>query len=868
VAASDRIVAFRNRRVTGVGGPLPTGLDDRRAHEPPARPEDGMLRACFEQSPVPQAVLSLDYRLELVNAAYADLLGYDVDALIGRSAASVLHPDNGDRGDEHFRAVATGRESSNSYERVFQSATGQPVPVLVTASAVTDEHGLRCAVLCRIEDLRAVRGAQQELRRRDALARSLSQRAAGTAMVVAADGTVLYVLPTARRLLGARVPELGQRIDWSMLVAADREPARAACQRSASEPAAPITLRVRTIHGEPAPRRLEMIISNFLSDPDIAGLVINIHDVTEWAQTENALRASEQRYRLIAQTASDGIWASAADGTTLFANPRLAEILGLPLAAIYDGSVKDIIPPDVVAEVMRHFLHRHARGPEEYEVNYPHPDGGQRVIRLAATPMIDDAAQWVGSLAMISDVTEAREAEAVLRRRAIYDELTGLPNRALLEDRTAQALAEHRRRPGRRDVELLLIGIDDFKRVNEYLSHQAGDLAIAEVARRLNDCVASDDTLARVGGDEFAVLRQLKEPHTGSELVHRLLDAVSAPLVIDGGVLHLTASIGIADATSASDAATMLGNANAAMREAKTLGRGHACTFQRGRMRPARRRLDLTNELRDAISEDRLDLHYQPIIDLSTGRLRGVEALARWHDDVKGWLDPDEFVSIAEEAGLAPALDRWVIERACADAEELRRTGCLPAGAYVAVNISAANLVSAGIDDAISAATARHHVDAASLKVEITETALMTDAQHAVELLERLRDMGVGVAIDDFGTGYSSLSYLQRLPVDTLKIDRSFISGVTERAADRAIMTSIIDLARAVNVETVAEGIESAAQLECLQQLGCHSGQGWLWSTALTRADLVVLLQASGAKFEVRSQSGVSPLTREVFPSG
>ncbi|MDT4932879.1 MAG: hypothetical protein QOK11_771 [Pseudonocardiales bacterium] len=220
------------------------------------------------------------------------------------------------------------------------------------------------------------------------------------------------------------------------------------------------------------------------------------------------------------------------------------------------------------------------------------------------------------------------------------------------------------------------------------------------------------------------------------------------------------------------------------------------------------------------------------------------------------------------EAGLAPALDRWVIERACADAHELRRTGCLPAGAYVAVNISAANLASAGIDDAISAATTCYHVDPSSMKVEITETALMTDAQHAVELLERLRDMGVGVAIDDFGTGYSSLAYLQRLPVDALKIDRSFVNGVTERAADRAIMTSIIDLARAVNIETVAEGIESAAQLDCLQQLGCQSGQGWLWSKALTRTDLAALLQASGAQFDVRSRSVVSPLTREIFPAG
>ncbi|MDQ1730917.1 MAG: hypothetical protein QOK10_1076, partial [Pseudonocardiales bacterium] len=790
----------------------------------------------IEQSPLPSTLLALDLTFVKVNEAWARLLGRRKEDFAGLQVQACLHPENGSSGHTELTSLANGSATEVTYERVLKSVDGSAVPVLIMAWMVTDSAGSNQRIAAVIYDLRDLKRAEQAALRRERMAAAVGERAAGTAIVLSAEGDVRYVSATAERLFDGRPPELGQRCDWLFLHPDDRARAAATFGAGLSDPFRVAVETVRTAN-EDEPRWLEQIVSNYLADPDIGGLVINFHEVTKRVRAEEARRVSEERYRLIAETTLEGIWASSADGTTLYANRRLAEIIGVPLETIYDGSVRELFPVEFVTELMRRFRKRHDRGREQYEVAFPRPDGEERVVTISATPLIDESAKWLGSLAMFSDVTAARAAEAELRRRSLYDQLTELPNRGLVQDRMTEALKK-RRRSSRYKVELLAIGMDNFKRVNSYLSHRVGDDVLRELACRIKGCLDPEDTLARIAGDEFAVLRQGQHEESIEQVAEAVHRALQEPVVVNGTSLAFTASIGVA-AAPAADAATLLSNANAAMQEAKARGHGRTAVFERGRVRLARRRLELSNDLRKAIEDGELDLHYQPIIALCTDRLIGMEALARWRHPAKGWIAPDEFVGIAEEMGLAPALDRYVIDRACRDAATMIEQALLPADGYVAVNVSAANLSTVRLDDAIIEATCCYGITPSLLRVEITETALMDDAEDAIKLLTRLHDMGTTIAIDDFGTGYSSLAYLQRLPVDGLKIDRSFVTKLgANESADSAIVASIVGLAEAVKITTVAEGIETAEQRACLEGLGVQAGQGWLWSKAMPLHEL------------------------------
>jgi EAL domain-containing protein (putative c-di-GMP-specific phosphodiesterase class I) len=303
------------------------------------------------------------------------------------------------------------------------------------------------------------------------------------------------------------------------------------------------------------------------------------------------------------------------------------------------------------------------------------------------------------------------------------------------------------------------------------------------------------------------------------------------------------------------DADTLVRNANTAMYDAKAQGRARRSVFNVSQVRPWTERLELSNELHEALTQDALEVHYQPMIELATGFLVGVEALVRWWHPIRQWVPPSLFVPLAEERGLAPALDQWVLERACRDMATLRRSGALPVHAKVSVNISTHSVGNRDLPDRIrqSAANAKLPVDV--LELEVTETGLMADPPRARRALQALRELGIGIALDDFGTGYSSLIHLRQWPVSTIKIDRAFVEHITTRSDDLAIAASIVDLGRAVGRRTIAEGIETREQLAMLHRLGCNAGQGFLWSPALTRDDLAKLLTDHSQGFEPASAS-------------
>jgi diguanylate cyclase (GGDEF)-like protein len=433
---------------------------------------------------------------------------------------------------------------------------------------------------------------------------------------------------------------------------------------------------------------------------------------------------------------------------------------------------------------------------------------------------------------------ERRDAE--LAFLATHDSLTGLPNRTLILDRTEQMLARSRRE--RSPAAALFIDLDNFKDINDTLGHTIGDELLQAVAARLGGATRESDALGRLGGDEFVVVSEELSLAAGPELVaERLLDALSHPFIIGPEKTRVTvrASIGIAMAEETS-AEELLRHADIAMYRAKWEGRNCYAVFETGMQETMRSRLELEMDLREALAEDQFFLVYQPTIDLSSMRPSGVEALLRWRHPERGVLRPDGFLPLLEETGLIVEVGKWVLEEACVQGAAWRRGGH---AITMAVNVSARQLDTDQITAEIEAALAMSGLEPEALAIEVTETTLMRDAEATARRLEEIKRLGVRIAIDDFGTGYSSLGHLQRFPVDALKIDRSFIAGLRDNREGETLVHSLVQLGKALSIETFAEGIEQLSELSLLQREACDSGQGFLFAQPLEASETEAFLR-------------------------
>ncbi|WP_068090563.1 putative bifunctional diguanylate cyclase/phosphodiesterase [Novosphingobium rosa] len=454
----------------------------------------------------------------------------------------------------------------------------------------------------------------------------------------------------------------------------------------------------------------------------------------------------------------------------------------------------------------------------------------ERWWSISGRPITNAAGACQGWRGFVADITEARRAEARVTWLAHYDALTGLANRALLQANLERVLAGRRERER---VSLLYIDLDLFKEINDGLGHSAGDAVLIETARRLEHAVRPRDLVARLGGDEFVVLADGADAGAAQMIAQRILTAVAQPIDLDGQIAHVGASIGIAtapgDALSAGD---LLRAADVAMYHAKAAGRRGFAVFDPEMQTRVRERRELELDLRAAIRLGQLELHYQPLLDLSDGRTVGHEALLRWQHPARGLISPDDFIPIAEETGLIVDIGQWVIREALSEAARW------PEHMTIAVNLSPAQLRDKALLPTIVQALAHSGVASQRLELEITETMLLQDTQDVLALLHQLRALGVRIALDDFGTGYSSLNYLRSFPFDKIKIDRCFIAELTAREDCQAIVRSVLSMASDLNMVTTAEGVEALEQLEALRAGGCDQAQGYLFSKALPAAEL------------------------------
>ena len=438
--------------------------------------------------------------------------------------------------------------------------------------------------------------------------------------------------------------------------------------------------------------------------------------------------------------------------------------------------------------------------------------------------------------AMVADLTYGPRFRQQLRAAALQDGPRQQPDRPQLLDRLTCALTR-----AERSTAVLIVDLDHFSMVNASHGHDVGDQLLAGVGARLRAAVSPHQTVVRCGDDEFAVVCEDADVHQARALAGCLLDAVAEPFLVDDATVHLTASIGVAVAPAepAVSAMDLLRHADTAVHAGKSAGRRRVHVFEQALGEDVGHRYALATDLRAALAGEAFHLEYQPIVDLRSGAVVGLEALARWTHPERGPVSPGSFVTVAELSGLAPEFDRWVIQRALQDMARLRRAGVVPEDAYVAVNLSAASLTDASVLDHLVGWAEESGLPATQLVLEITETAIMQNTDRAVELLRDLREHGVRVAMDDFGTGYSSLAYLRDLPISALKIDRSFVAGITEQRDALAIVAWIVDLARAVGVAVVAEGVETEEQVALLRGLGCVTAQGWVWGPAVPLTSLL-----------------------------
>lgn len=441
---------------------------------------------------------------------------------------------------------------------------------------------------------------------------------------------------------------------------------------------------------------------------------------------------------------------------------------------------------------------------------------------------------------LISEISERRRAEQQVETLSFYDNLTGLPNLDLLRDRTSKALSTLSR--DAQQVALLYMDIDGFKDVNDSLGHACGDTLIRELGSRLQGLLRSSDTLCRATGDEFVILMpDVENAESVGLLAERILNGLQRPFLLHGHLQTISLSLGAAVAPhDGQDCETLLRNAETAMYQAKQDGRQTWRFFDSTMNQQALARLQLLNDLRQAIAQHQLQLYYQPQIDLASGRLSGVEALVRWQHPVRGMISPAEFIPAAEESRLIIPLGEWVLRQACAQAASWQRQGlALP---QVAVNISAIQLQHGHLEESVLQALADSHLPASLLELEITESSLVDKTEQVIDSLKRLKAMGVNLSIDDFGTGYSSLAYLQTLAVDKLKIDQSFVRDLTLNQDNRAIVSAIVQMAHTLGLACIAEGVESQDIAAALHRLGCQQAQGYLYARPLPADELQTLL--------------------------
>jgi diguanylate cyclase (GGDEF)-like protein/PAS domain S-box-containing protein len=572
----------------------------------------------------------------------------------------------------------------------------------------------------------------------------------------------------------------------------------------------------------------------------IDSFAIAMRDITDRKKAERRVQESEQRYKSLFEQNSDAIFSLDFSGRFLSVNPAVEQTSGYTPSELLNKPYTSIMVPEDVALAQQSFERAATQGePEQTELTIFHKHGHRVELSVNTMPIVIDQ-EIVGVYGIAKDITEKKRAEHLINHMAYHDSLTDLPNRRLFKDRLTQALEQtiaHEEQ-----LAILFIDLDRFKIINDSLGHAFGDLVLQCVAERLSSCVREHDLVARMGGDEFTVLLpKLADSEDVLGIAQRLLETINQPMEINGQELHITPSIGISRyPQDGQDTETLMKHADTAMYKAKETGKNNFQFYAPTMNMLAFEQMELENELRKALERQEFVLYYQPQVNVSTGKIIGMEALIRWQHPDKGLLAPGHFISIAEENGMIVPIGEWVLRQACHDCKSWQAAGLPPI--RVAVNLSLIQFQKNNLCETVTNILEETGLDPQYLELEITESIAMQNTDQVIQKLEELVNLGIEISIDDFGTGFSSLSYLKKFPIHKLKIDRSFVSDITTDPDDASIVSAIIAMALSLKLDLIVEGVETKEQQNYLHELGCHEMQGFLFSRPVPGTTVTSLL--------------------------
>lgn len=586
------------------------------------------------------------------------------------------------------------------------------------------------------------------------------------------------------------------------------------------------------------------------SNDELGDLVDLFNGLLGTVEEENAsLKTSEERFRKLTALSPVGIFQVDPKQQLQYVNQRWRDIHGMDdpepsLQEWFDQvHAADLV---MVQQAWNRLVVDHES--IALELRLVRRDGSHTWIHLLAGTLHDRSGELLGYLGAISDISELKAAQIQMEHLAFYDPLTGLANRRLFKNRLDKSIKSVLRSGA--SVALMFLDMDQFKRINDTLGHDAGDILLKEVAVRLNATVRENDTVSRIGGDEFTIL--LTDVHQTSDVLvvaEKLLRTLAKPIRIKGQDIVTTVSIGITlTPEDSTDVNTLMKNADLAMYRAKELGRNNYQFFSEDMNHSILEHLALEKELKEAIQREQFTLMFQPKISLFDYHITGVETLIRWQHPDKGLIPPDSFIPVAEETGQILEIGDWVLEQSCRQISSLIRDGVLSASTKVAVNLSAKQFTDPDLADRIRNVIEISQIPPQCLELEITESTLMDDVETAIHIMQEVKETGVSIAIDDFGTGYSSLAYIKRFPIDVLKVDRSFVMDIPQDQNDMAITAAVIAMAHKLSLEVVAEGVETEEQLHFLRRNNCDEGQGYLFSRPLSLGQLYQFLRENEHK--------------------
>ncbi len=775
--------------------------------------------------------------IDLANSRLSRITGYTTDELLGRRADDILvAPSVRERlPGQTLLGLGTGSEE---YTIPLTNKSDESIWVKLTAAPLAGGMGS----LGVVQDITAQRNAEESLRHREQYFRVLLENASDLISILDLDGRILYQSKSSERLLGWDPDALIGQDFYRLQHDDDRKNFAQTLQETLKEEGATASVQSRLRHRDRHWCHFESLCHNLIDNPVVGGIVVTSRDVTERRQVEAALQRERALFQQLFHNSPSGIVIIDDADLVVDVNRGFVDLFQFDAAEVTGKPLSDFIVPENLATESKQLSEMvYERRTITHETVRQRKDGSAVDVSVLGYP-IELAEGRTGAFGLYTDIGERKRAERKLFHEAFHDALTGLPNRTLLVERLERDLRRAHRRPGYQFA-LLFIDLDRFKEINDSHGHAAGDQILIDTSMRLEGCLRPGDTTARLAGDEFTVLLEdLQEVAMATRVADRILEELRRPFEIAGQSIEISGSLGLVFGTAGYERAEeLIRDADIAMYRAKS--RGKACyeIFDAEMQKSAFDRLRLESDLARAIDEQRQQLYYQPIISLATGKIAGFEALVRWRHPERGFLGPSEMIPICDDTGLIHPLGRWIMRQACHQTVKWQKLFPQHDGIQVTVNVSIKQILAPDFVQESTEIAAEAQIKPASIGLEIPES-LLADHPESAAILWQLRKQGFRIQIDDYGTGHSSLRELYRSPVDTLKVDRSFVARMKPGGEDLEVVRAAAALGNGLGLAVVAEGVETSKQLAQVRELGLTHAQGFLIAKPQPAEEVVNLI--------------------------